>query len=113
MEALRSEKALLEKTLADERVAHSGDAAPVAALQSTIVRNPLILLLYVLIFRQASLTEERDKLLAEKSSWSTSAAPADPSQMPQQWDAEKNELVKARDEALTQAKVCRLIEFLY
>lgn len=34
-----------------------------------------------------------------------SATSADLSQHPHQWEAEKNELVKARDEALAQAKV--------
>ncbi|KAI0736332.1 hypothetical protein C8Q72DRAFT_803970 [Fomitopsis betulina] len=89
LEALHSEKAALEKTLADERAAHSEDADPAAALQATI----------------ASLTEERDQLLAEKSSWSVSCTvPADSSQPPQQWETEKNQLAKARDEALAQAK---------
>ncbi|KZT67236.1 hypothetical protein DAEQUDRAFT_729270 [Daedalea quercina L-15889] len=89
LESLRSEKAAVEKTLADERTAHLGDAAPIAALQATI----------------ASLTEERNKLLAEKSTLPASTvASAESSQAPPQWEAEKNELVKARDEALAQVK---------
>ena len=49
LETLRSEKAALEKALEDERAAHSGDATPVAALQATIVRTPLMMLSYPVV----------------------------------------------------------------
>ncbi|TFY64347.1 hypothetical protein EVJ58_g2677 [Rhodofomes roseus] len=89
LESLRSEKDALEKALADERAAHSSAAAPVATLQAAI----------------ASLTEERDKLSQEKATWTSSAATSgDSSQIPQEWESEKNELIKTRDEALAQAK---------
>ncbi|TFK24985.1 hypothetical protein FA15DRAFT_384107 [Coprinopsis marcescibilis] len=53
----------------------------------------------------ASLREERDKLLAEKASWS--AAQAAPSDASGNWEAEKVELVRARDEALNNLKVAQ------
>ena len=53
-------------------------------------------------------------MLAEKSSWSVSCTvPADSSQPPQQWETEKNQLAKARDEALAQAKVITLPLIFY
>ena len=48
------------------------------------------------------MTEERDRLLTEKSNWS-SAAPAgstDLAEARRQWEAEKAQLVKARDESV-------------
>lgn len=59
---------------------------------------------------QAGLEAERDQLLAEKENWSktatatttdaTGGAPA-----PSNWEAEKAQLIKARDEALEKLKV--------
>jgi nucleoprotein TPR len=57
-----------------------------------------------------ALQEERDKLLAEKASWikpSGNTAPL--SEAPSSWEAEKAELIKARDEALDNLKVCHKI----
>jgi len=56
------------------------------------------------------LQEERDKLLAEKAAWikpSGNTAPL--SEAPSSWEAEKAELIKARDEALDNLKVCHEI----
>lgn len=56
---------------------------------------------------QASLQSEREQLLAERSSWSKQTAsmpePANPKS--ENWEAEKAELVKSRDEALEKLKV--------
>ena len=48
------------------------------------------------------MTEERDRLLAEKSNWSsvTPAGSTDLAEARRQWEAEKVQLVKARDEAV-------------
>ena len=52
---------------------------------------------------------ERDKLLAEKESWSKTPAPTGESVVfasaPGDWEAEKAQLTKARDEALERLKV--------
>ncbi|KAJ3503028.1 hypothetical protein NLJ89_g8615 [Agrocybe chaxingu] len=53
----------------------------------------------------ASLQEERDKLLAEKETWSKALpATATESTTPAEWEAEKTQLTKARDEALEKLK---------
>ena len=53
---------------------------------------------------QTSLRAERDKLLAEKESWNkpSGSAPtaAEPVPAPSEWEVEKTQLLKARDEAL-------------
>jgi len=55
---------------------------------------------------QATLREERDKLVAEKETWKKSPeVPPEAKAVPENWEAEKAELVKNRDEAMTQAKV--------
>ena len=57
---------------------------------------------------QTSLRAERDKLLAEKESWnkpSGSAPAAESVPAPSEWEAEKTQLLKARDEALEKVKV--------
>jgi hypothetical protein len=59
-----------------------------------------------LTLSQAALTEERDQLLAEKEAWKkTPEVPPETKAVQENWEAEKAELVKNRDEALTQAKV--------
>lgn len=60
---------------------------------------------------QTALQVERDALLAEKSSWATTApitSDATPvsDDIKRLWDAEKAELIKTRDDALTKLKVC-------
>ena len=54
---------------------------------------------------QATLTKERDDLLAERATWiaSTSSTGVPPDS--QQWETEKAELMKARDEALAKLQV--------
>jgi nucleoprotein TPR len=57
---------------------------------------------------QTALQEERDKLLAEKASWANKVpegATAVPEDTTRTWEAEKGELVKARDDALAEVKV--------
>jgi len=58
---------------------------------------------------QSDLQEERNKLLAEKASWMNKAPPEGTTAVPEDatriWEAEKGELVKARDNALAEAKV--------
>ena len=54
---------------------------------------------------QATLTEERDKLVAEKETWKKAAEVPEGKAVPENWEAEKAELVKNREEAVTQAKV--------
>ena len=58
---------------------------------------------------QTSLRAERDKLLAEKESSSkpsgSASTVADSGPAPSEWEAEKTQLLKARDEALEKLKV--------
>jgi hypothetical protein len=54
---------------------------------------------------QAALIEERDKLVAEKETWKKSPDVPEAKAVPENWEAEKAELVKNQDEAMTQAKV--------
>jgi nucleoprotein TPR len=58
---------------------------------------------------QTTLRTERDTLLAEKESWSklSGSAPtvAESGPAPSEWEAEKAQLLKARDEALEKVKV--------
>lgn len=58
---------------------------------------------------QTSLRGERDKLLAEKESWkqTSSSAPTavESAPTPNEWEVEKAQLLKARDEALEKVKV--------
>ena len=57
---------------------------------------------------QTSLRAERDKLLAEKETWNkpSDSAPtaAGSGPAPSEWEAEKTQLLKARDEALEMAR---------
>lgn len=64
-------------------------------------------------FPQAALREERDQLQAEKAAWAIST-PSGDSEAPVAttdearlaWEAERAELIKARDQAAAHAKVC-------
>jgi nucleoprotein TPR len=62
----------------------------------------------LMIAIQTNLRAERDKLLAEKESWNKpsgsapTAVESDPA--PSEWEAEKAQLLKARDEALEKAQ---------
>jgi nucleoprotein TPR len=57
---------------------------------------------------QTSLRAERDKLLAEKESWNkpSGSAPTagESGTAPSEWEAEKTQLLKARDEAYEMAR---------
>jgi hypothetical protein len=53
----------------------------------------------------AALTQERDQLLAEKEAWKKPPEAPEAKAAQESWEAEKAELVKGRDEAMTQAKV--------
>ncbi|KAH9948873.1 hypothetical protein B0H21DRAFT_731535 [Amylocystis lapponica] len=86
---LLAEKAALEKSLFEERAARSS-VSDSSELTATITL----------------LREERDKLLAEKASWViSSAAAGTPAEVPSQWESEKVELIKVRDEAVARAEV--------
>ncbi|KAI6016240.1 TPR/MLP1/MLP2-like protein-domain-containing protein [Pisolithus marmoratus] len=85
LDALRQEKAALEKALADERAKPPPQPAP------SLDQAALI----------ASLQAERDRLLAEKEA-PPNAGGSDV--LKAQWAEEKAELSKARDEALARAK---------
>lgn len=72
-------------------------------------------------FPQTALREERDQLQAEKAAWVIST-PSGASEAPTTttdearlaWEAEKTELIKARDQAAAHAKVCvHDLSFLY
>ena len=55
---------------------------------------------------KAALTEERDQLLEEKKAWiKPTDVPPEAKAVQENWEAEKAELVKNRDEAMAQAKV--------
>ncbi|TDL22268.1 hypothetical protein BD410DRAFT_789007 [Rickenella mellea] len=82
VETLTEEKAVIEKELADVR------SLPVAKDDTSI----------------AALREERDKLLAEKSSWFSSKSTSDQTPSQEQYEASKAEIQKSRDEALGRAK---------
>ncbi|KAL6308319.1 hypothetical protein BKA93DRAFT_560042 [Sparassis latifolia] len=81
LEALRTEKTALEKALVDERSAR----ANVTSVHAIVQR-------------------EKDQLLAEKESWSTTAAISASGSQTEQWPSEKAELIKARDDASAQAE---------
>lgn len=57
---------------------------------------------------QTSLRAERDKLLAEKETWNkpsdSASTSAGSGPAPSEWEAEKTQLLKARDEALEMAR---------
>ncbi|KAH8990434.1 hypothetical protein EDB86DRAFT_3080419 [Lactarius hatsudake] len=56
----------------------------------------------------STLTQERDQLLAEKEAWNkTSSEATEAKAVKDDWESEKADLVKGRDEALSQAKVAR------
>ncbi|KAG8214434.1 hypothetical protein J3R82DRAFT_9457 [Butyriboletus roseoflavus] len=90
LESLRQEKVALEKTLADEKASKTvtAQAAP-SPDQLSLVE---------------SLRSERDKLLAERESWSKPTSGDSSYIAKAQLETEKVELTKARDEALERLK---------
>ncbi|CAA7262954.1 unnamed protein product [Cyclocybe aegerita] len=92
--SLEQEITALQAAAASKPDAPTENAAQTAEMQK---QNTLI----------ASLQEERDKLLAEKETWSKAPAAATESTggaPPAEWEAEKVQLIKARDEALEKLK---------
>ncbi|KAI0647815.1 hypothetical protein C8Q79DRAFT_924901 [Trametes meyenii] len=81
LEALRVEKASLEQHLAEEQAAHR-------TVSSQVNEQSVAL---------DQLRAERDRLVAEQASATTVEVPADIAAAQSQWEAEKAELVKARD----------------
>jgi hypothetical protein len=58
---------------------------------------------------QATLSQERDQLLAEKEAWNKPSPEATEAKTTKdEWESEKADLIKNRDEALLQAKVVSL-----
>ena len=112
---LEQENNTLHASLASKSSAPTPAPASVSSeetqkLNALIVSNLLILGIPVLtIVVQTSLRTERDKLLSEKESWNKSSASAlttvESNPTPSEWEAEKTELIKARDEALEKLKV--------
>ncbi|KAG6376921.1 hypothetical protein JVT61DRAFT_953 [Boletus reticuloceps] len=90
VELLRQEKVALEKALADEKASKAAAAAQSTPLPD---QTPLI----------ESLRSERDKLLAEKESWSKSSGDSSDT-LKAQLETERAELTQARDEALERLK---------
>jgi nucleoprotein TPR len=109
LENLRREKEGVEKQLAEEKASKSS-LPQTPEHESVIVSGQTKLIFFCCsnVF-QAALKEERDKLLAEKASWSTNTAAtaADDHSTTDEarrlWEAAKAELTKARDEALSRA----------
>ncbi|KAF6755929.1 hypothetical protein DFP72DRAFT_895626 [Ephemerocybe angulata] len=103
-----SEKAVLEGKVAElEKAAAAAAAAPAPEGQAA-APDPAVM---EQVKRQAvqisALEAEKKKLLAEKEALSQSVsaqAAAAPGEAPANWEAEKSELVKARDEALEKLK---------
>ena len=109
LERLRREKTALEQALQEEKSKPSVPASipDTSDLETRLVRIGLTIHdVACLTPSQAALTQERDQLLAEKSAWTKPPeVPAEAKAVQENWEAEKAELVKNRDEAVTQAKV--------
>ncbi|KAI8994233.1 hypothetical protein BD414DRAFT_506685 [Trametes punicea] len=90
LEALRTEKANLEHLPAQEKAAHLAASSRVGEQTASL----------------DELRAERDRLLAEKASWSSSGGevPADVAAAQSQWEEEKAGLMKAREEATARAE---------
>ncbi|KAH9977476.1 hypothetical protein BJV74DRAFT_946992 [Russula compacta] len=93
LERLRQEKNALEQALQEEK-----------SKQPTQIPVPDTSDLEA---RLAALTQERDQLLAEKEAWKKPPEVPEAKAAQESWEAEKAELIKGRDEAMTQAKVAR------
>lgn len=108
LESLRQEKTALGKALADERASKAAAAqvVPSPDQSSLIVGSYIHVSIRLLTRSQESLRSERDKLLAEKESWSKPSGGDSSDAVKTQLETEKVELTKARDEALERLKVC-------
>ena len=115
LEQLRQEKAALEQALQEEQekqpVQVPAPTPDTSDLESRLVGcsqlpNRRIFLTKGL---QAALSQERDQLLAEKETWNKPSSEATEGKAAKdEWESEKADLVKGRDEALSQAKVAPL-----
>jgi hypothetical protein len=110
LERLQTEKRALEQALQEEKSKSPVQASvpDTSDLEARLVRSLAIKNATCLTFSpfQATLTEERDKLFAERETWKKAAeVPPEVKAVPENWEAEKAELVKNRDAAMTQAKV--------
>lgn len=88
LETLRQEKVALEQALANEKAMKAQAPAEGSSDQAALI---------------VSLSQERDRLLAEKEALSKAGPSTLPSDAARSWESEKLELVKARDEALARA----------
>ncbi|KAI9435095.1 hypothetical protein H4582DRAFT_2080017 [Lactarius indigo] len=96
LERLRQEKAALEQALQEEK-AKEPVQVPAPPPDTSELESRLV-----------TLTQERDQLLAEKEAWSKPSSEATEAKAAKdEWESEKADLVKGRDEALSQAKVAR------
>ncbi|KAH9056279.1 hypothetical protein EDB87DRAFT_1637584 [Lactarius vividus] len=96
LERLRQEKAALEQALQEEK-AKEPVQAPAPMPDTSELES-----------RLTTLTQERDQLLAEKVVWNKpSSEVTEAKAAKDEWESEKADLVKDRDEALSQAKVAR------
>ncbi|KAH9169938.1 hypothetical protein EDB89DRAFT_1980725 [Lactarius sanguifluus] len=96
LERLRQEKAALEQALQEEK-AKEPVQAPAPTPDTSELES-----------RLSSLTQERDQLLAEKEAWNKSSSEATEAKVVKDdWESERADLVKDRDEALSHAKVAR------
>ena len=111
LERLRKEKRALEQALQEEKSkspvqASVPDISDLEARLVRIVSPPKAQHVKTFSPFQATLIEEREKLVAEKETWKKAAeVPPEAMAVPENWEAEKAELVKNRDEAMAQAKV--------
>jgi nucleoprotein TPR len=116
--SLEQENSTLQASLASKPTAPGPSSAPASVssdetekLNSLIVSDSSILRDHWTddFAVQTSLRAERDKLLAEKESWNkpsgSAPAAAELGPAPSEWEAEKTQLLKARDEALEKLKV--------
>jgi nucleoprotein TPR len=112
LERLRKEKRALELALQEEKSKPPVQASvpDTSDLEARLVRSLATKNVTRLTFSpfQATVTEERDNLVAEKETWKKAAeALPEAKAVPENWEAEKAELVKNRDDAMTQANVDR------
>lgn len=111
--SLRSDKEAAEKALADEKASRfldsttDQDSVVVSSMFASYCAAPMT------PCSQTTLRSERDQLLIEKESWIKSSSNAGEGatsdaiteEARRQWETEKAELIKARDEAASQLKV--------
>ncbi|KAI9449362.1 hypothetical protein BJY52DRAFT_1215953 [Lactarius psammicola] len=96
LERLRQEKTTLEQALQEEK-AKPPVQVPVPTPDTSGLES-----------RLAAVTQERDQLLVEKEAWNKpNPEVTEAKATKDEWESEKADLVKDRDEALSQAKIAR------